>query len=108
MYVITGYSQKLDGLLFVSQAKTRRDALKDIAKRVTLRDWDQKTDTDGLSLRVPCKVIRQKDGQLSLVRKDYDGDGSDFEDGCPRWTGWNLYVSKKVKKGGFINDAVCW
>jgi hypothetical protein len=89
MIVITGYSHKRDGFCFVAQTDDINEARKQL-----------------IAICGSYKIVEHGD-LLYLLEIDFSGDPATFEDECPRWEGWSLYVGK-TNDNGFANDAVCW
>ncbi len=89
MFVITGYSEKLDGFIFVSWKDSQDEALGDL-----------------LSIRPGMELKTNSNGDLYFL-KEFDGDIEDFGGEPPRNEGWILYCGPLTEEG-FCPDAVCW
>ena len=90
MIVITGYSHKLDGFLFISEKDTEEEAIKDLLSKRPGYEY--------------VVVEDEQDGPVDVIKAV--GHDLDMEDGAPRWGAWAIHVGHV--KDGLAPDAVCW
>lgn len=83
MVVITGYSEKLDGFLFVHNG-TIDESINALIEKIDR-----------------SMVLVNQDNRQFLVNKDQD-----FDPDCIRYEGWEIFVSEI--ESGFADNCVCW
>lgn len=83
MVVITGYSKKLDGFLFVHNG-TIDESINALIEKIDR-----------------SMVLVNQDNRQFLVNKDQD-----FDPDYIRYEGWEIFVSEI--ENGFADNCVCW
>lgn len=89
-FCITGVSGKLSDLTFFCEAGSKEQALEQLVVSISGSVWGEDS----------FKLLRFEKETVALVDSDYNGDGSDFDMGIPRF-GWVLDV-REVPENGLI------
>ena len=99
MYVVTGCSDKRDGILFVAKdAKTSQEAM--AALLASLNSINPEAENQ-------LMLATDENGQDYLLNADFEGDVDEFDGEAPRWEGWLLYCGE-VDEDGWCDGAMCW
>lgn len=94
MILITGWSQKLDGISFLADTNDHAEALKQMRDSWNARFSDQ------------TKIVVTGDNDYLLYEEVDVESVKDFEDECPRREGWHL-IAQEIRFGE-INQRQPW
>lgn len=94
MIMITGWSQKLDGVAFLAETDDV-----DAAYQMMVDNWNSRFDDH-------TKIVRTEEDVYLLFTDVKDEVISDFEDEVPRREGWQL-IAREIAVGSVI-ESMPW